>query len=209
MVDYGGERLVINFSPGFPDFERKVGVLVVSRSVARIKATQLVEKRLRDEKAGARTVINLAQIVILRLIRMITLPEIDSRSVSPHDPARFLQAAIGINQFRTDQSRVGPLIEDTKERRQPVFGNLGIIVEEEKVLAPSTGGGGIATVEEPEVRVVGKNTNPFHLTQAMGGPGRGIVINDDYFIGYLAGILQDRLKTIEGYFRLVENRDKD
>src|ERR1700752_2233795 len=107
---------------------------------------------------------------------MISFPESDSRSIAPNDPSRFLQAAIRIDQFRAHQSRVLPLIEDAEESRQPTLGDLRVIVQKEKVIAASTCGRSVATVKEPDVGVVSENVDPLHLTQAAGGPGRGIVI---------------------------------
>jgi hypothetical protein len=89
-------RLVEDLPPRRAHGEGDVGVLVVRRGVAQVEAAEIAEQRRGDGEARAGAVVDLAQVVELRLVRVVVAAEIPRRAVAPDDAPGFLQPSIGI-----------------------------------------------------------------------------------------------------------------
>ena len=145
------QRLVVHVAAGRAHGEREVGVLVIRGRVAGVEPSQRIPERSRNREACTRAVVGFAQVVVLGLPRVIVAAEIPGGAVAPDDPAGLLQPAIGIDELRTDQPRIGMRVEDADQRLEPAGGDDGVVVEEYERIAAGERRAPVAGPDETEV----------------------------------------------------------
>ena len=112
-------RLVEHLAPRRAHGEGDVGVLVVRRRVAQVEAAELAEQRRGNREARAGAVVDLAQVVVLRLVGVVVAAVVPRRAVAPDDAAGFLQPAVRIDELGADQPGLGMVVEHREQRVEP------------------------------------------------------------------------------------------
>src|SRR5690625_5657495 len=90
MVDEGGGRLVQDFCASPAQGKAQVGVCVIGRAVAGVKASQRHEILAADGQAGAGHVVGLADKVVLRQVGALASAIVPARCIVENDAAGFL-----------------------------------------------------------------------------------------------------------------------
>ena len=155
IVHHDRCRLVKGAKTGGTDREGKVGVFVIGRGVAGVEAAQCRKQLSRQGNGGTAEVIGLAQVLMATVVRILKTPVVPPAAIGEHHPACFLQAAIGIHQFRANQTRTGVLGECVKQRIQPAGLGHGVIVQEDEIFALGQLGAVIASGDESPVALTG------------------------------------------------------
>src|SRR6185437_11578003 len=92
-MDHFRGRLVIDFPPRLAYPKCEIGILAVGRRITFVEPAEPFEQRPLDQQRRAGTIVGFAQIVVLRLARLVVAAEIPSRTVAPQNAAGFLQSA--------------------------------------------------------------------------------------------------------------------
>ena len=208
-VHDGRRGLVVDAAPRRADREREIRVLVVGRLVARVEAAQRTPQRRGDREAGARAVVDLAQVVVLGPVGVVVAADVPRRAVAPHDAAGLLQAPVGIDELRADEAGVGPTLEHRQQRIEPTRGDDGVVVEEDEEFAARERSTAVAAADEAQVPGVALEAHAGHRGQRLGHRLRRRVVDDDDLAGRGIGIREDAREAREREERLAVHRDHD
>src|SRR3954470_20329515 len=101
-MDDFARRLIKHLQTKTTHAEGEVSVLIVTRRVFGIEAAESLKERFRNHDARGGAIIDLTQIIKLRLRGILPLAPVPARGVAPNDATCFLQTAIWENQFRSN-----------------------------------------------------------------------------------------------------------
>ncbi len=137
MMDNDRSGLNKDLATAFAYLECQVGIFIVSRCIALIQTTNLMKILGCNGDTGTGAIIDFTQIMIIRSFRVVSPAIVPTGTVAEYHTARFLQAAVRVNQTGTHQTGLWLSLEGIDQFIQPPFGHLGVIVEEHQV--PSEG----------------------------------------------------------------------
>src|SRR5579863_3375336 len=105
------ERRVVGFQPDVPDAERQVGILIISRGVELIESLELAPDFGAQHDARARAIVDLADVVETRFVRILVASVVPSAEIRKKDAAGLLQFAVGIDELRADKTDVAKILK--------------------------------------------------------------------------------------------------
>ena len=156
-------RLAQHPVPGRPHAEGQVGVFVIGRSIVGIKAAQFVEQRPRDHQRRTRAVVHVGGEAQQRVVGIGKAAGAFGATVAEHAAARFLQAAIRIQQLRAHQADARVFAKAAQQRVQPARLGHRVVVQEHQVLAPGQPGAVVAGGDEAAVFRPAVIAQPLYL----------------------------------------------
>ena len=89
------------------------------------------------------------------------MAEIAAASVTPDDAARFLQRAVRINQLAANDTGAG-IAEGCQHGIEPATGYLGVIVQEQQVVASGASCSLVTGVDKDFVGGISNDSNALH-----------------------------------------------
>ena len=130
-------------------------------------------------------VVNLAGIAHFRVVGIATAAVIPGLALSPDNPPRFLQPAIGKNQLGAHESRSRPAGKGLEQFLQPQTTGLGVVVEQHHVLAAGQAHTAMTGL------VKARGLAMAHQPAALHIPGKGLrgaiaraVVHNDHLKGH-------------------------
>src|SRR5207253_9677490 len=84
------EGLVEDFASRCTNGKGKIDVLVIRGRIALVESSKRSEQGSRNREAGARAVVDFAQIVVFGSLRIVVASVVPRRSVAPRDGSSFL-----------------------------------------------------------------------------------------------------------------------
>lgn len=175
----------------------KVGVLEISRRVARIEPAQPREERSAHHQRGTGTIIDRAYVVVFGPGRVIAASVIPAAGIIPDDAAGFLQAAIRIEKLGADRASIRASPHQVHHRIKPAGAGLRIVVEEHQVFADGPFCCFVAGTQESQIaRLADQPDAPDARELSDLGIGRGI-IDDDHLDRRGWGGGRDRRQTAQ------------
>ena len=174
----------------------------------------LVEQRVADfaapdqqRRAGA--VVDVAGIAEAGLARVGEQPNHNGAAVAVDGAAGFLQPSVRIEDLRTDRRHVGVGVQHRHHRVQRAGQQLGVVVEQQDILAAAGVERRVAVLQEPEIGGLGEVVQVLDGPEACyGGIGRRVV-GDDQLVGNLGPRARDRSDAFHRVAQLVIDRDQD
>ena len=130
-------RLVHHAPTRLPHPHAVVGVLVVGGLKLIIEAAQRLEQPPRRQQEGARAVVDVTAKGVHGRERRIAAPVARSGAIPPQDAARLLEPSVEEDQLAAHRPDVGRAGERGERRVDAARQELGVVVEEEEVLAAS------------------------------------------------------------------------
>ena len=184
----------------------QVGILVVGRGITGVEAIQLTPERTAHQQAGAGDIVDLLDILVLGLLRVVTAAVVPAGTVPPDDSARLLQLAVREQQPRSGDTDIGPVIQQRHQRREPVFTHRRIVVEQQKVVATRLHGCGVAVVQKTPILLLADNPHIAHPFEDAGGQIGGGIVGNDHLVVPVPGLLKQRRQAMHGHSVIVEHR---
>ena len=146
--------LEVDLAPRRTYGKGQVHVLVIRGRKPCIESAELREQRRGNRKTRARTVVDLAHIVVFGFVGIVVPAIVPSRAVAPYDATGFLEAAIRIDELGADQPGVGVPLENREHRFEPALGWNGIVVEKDEDRAARRLRAAIAAADKAQVGFV-------------------------------------------------------
>lgn len=140
----------------FPNAEAQVGILVISRFVQGVEAPEFAEQQGTHHQRSAAHIIGVAQIAVIRVLRVLLAPPVPTTAVAPNDAAAFLQFALAEQQARARDAD-GRILERVAQGIEPFVLNQRVVVEKIDELAACRFRAGVARADEAQVLLVPDN----------------------------------------------------
>ena len=156
-----------------PHLEGQIGVLEIGRRKLGTKAPHLLPEGQWDRQRCSADVIHLARVSHFWVVGVATTAVVPGLPIAPHDPARFLQAAVRKDQLRPHHPGGGPAAKRLQQFLQPAATGLGVVVEQNQKLAAGQIRSAVAGLVKTQRPVVANAATPLHvvlegLTGAIG-----------------------------------------
>ena len=208
-VDHARGRLVEHALAGGAHREGEVGIFVVGRRVAGVETTELREQRARDRQRRAADVVAVAQIAEARILGRFEPAVVPAAAIGEHHAAGFLQAAVGIQQLRADQTGVRVFGESAEQRVEPARLRDGVVVQEDQVFAARQRCAVVAGGDEAAVLRAAVIAHAADLRQRGRRFVATAVVDHDHLERRRGRMRGQCAQAGEGVRELIEDRDDD
>src|SRR5262249_13540272 len=126
----------------------------------------------------------------------------------PNNAATFLQAAVGVEQFRADNADRRIALHRLMEFVEPGWLDLRVVIEKDDIVAARDVKPAIEAAVEAEILRVADQPDP----RAKGKPGKHrlvarAVVDDDDLKGHPRALVDDRFDAGISHLELAEDRD--
>ena len=186
VMDHRRTRLVEHLVAPTSQVEAEVDLLVVAWREDPVESAPFGEQVLFHHQRRAAAVVDLPGEVVTQVVLAAAPPEIPPRPVGEDDPARLLQAPVGIDELGPDRSHAR-LLDPLEKGFEPPRGHRGVIVQEEEVSPACNRGAVIGGVKKARVAMVSDDTDSRAADELRQGLfGRGVIDEDD--LGQQVGV---------------------
>ena len=176
-------RLEQDLQPLRAHAKREICIPTVPGRKTFVEATERLEYGAADHDGAARAVVDLANVVVLRLGRVVALAAGPRRGVAPNDSARLLQGPVAEEELRADHAGAGPRSQKVHEGVNRAGCRLDVAVQEVQIFAL-----GFARHQHPGERAVrprpaANQPDALGLRECIGAVRPWLHIVHDYHLG--------------------------
>ncbi|MNI46257.1 hypothetical protein D3C73_1007100 [compost metagenome] len=209
IVDHPAGRLHQHAQALCTHAEGQVGVFVVGGLVAGVEAAQLLPQCARQHQRGAGAVIDVAQAGEAGIIGRFETAVAPATAIAEDHPARFLQAAVGIQQLAADQAGIGDGRKGVQQCLQPARLRHRIVVEQHHVATARARHAVVAGLDEAAVALAYFVAQAADLRHPLHRCVAAAVVHHEDLTGHRRRVRGQGAQAGQGMVDVVVDRNDD